>query len=162
MILIWIHGWLYQWYRWFWLIFLFVFFNLMVTWVILVHISVISHVNKGLISMKMVVISMSLKVLVLNLNVFRMILAFEVSATNAWKWHLGIAVKFVVFPWFQRWFHGCCGYLNILGVGFYGFSGFWCLFRWCWWNVCLWNPAGDFASKFDDMILETLMMNKKM
>ena len=52
------------------------FFNLMVTWVILVHISVISHVNKGLISMKMVVISMSLKVLVLNLNVFRMILAF--------------------------------------------------------------------------------------
>ena len=52
------------------------FFNLMVTWVILVHISVISHVNKGLISMRMVVISMSLKVLVLNLNVFVMILAF--------------------------------------------------------------------------------------
>ena len=57
-------------------IYIYFFFNLMVTWVILVHISVISHVNKGLISMKMVVISMSLKVLVLNLNVFRMILAF--------------------------------------------------------------------------------------
>ena len=52
------------------------FFNLMVTWVILVHIPVISHVNKGVISMIMVVISMSLKVLVLNLNVFMMILAF--------------------------------------------------------------------------------------
>ena len=51
-------------------------FNLMVTWVILVHIPVISHVNKGVISMIMVVISMSLKVLVLNLNVFMMILAF--------------------------------------------------------------------------------------
>ena len=52
------------------------FFNLMVTWVILVHIPVISHVNKGVISMIMVVISMSLKVLVLTLNVFMMILAF--------------------------------------------------------------------------------------
>ena len=48
----------------------------MVTWVILVHIPVISHVNKGVISMIMVVISMSLKVLVLTLNVFMMILAF--------------------------------------------------------------------------------------
>ena len=57
-------------------IFVCFFFNLMVTWVILVHISVILHVSKGLISMKMIVISMSLKVLVLNLNVFRMILAF--------------------------------------------------------------------------------------
>ena len=51
-------------------------FNLMVIWVILVHIPVISHVNKGVISMIMVVISMSLRVLVLNLNVFMMILAF--------------------------------------------------------------------------------------
>ena len=57
-------------------IFVCFFFNLMVTWVILVNISVILHVSKGLISMKMVVISMSLKVLVLNLNVFMMILAF--------------------------------------------------------------------------------------
>ena len=55
---------------------MFVFFNLMVTWVILVHIPVISHVNKGVISMIILVISMSLKVLVLNLNVFIMMLAF--------------------------------------------------------------------------------------